>query len=74
MPWEFKLLCNRITARHATKTTQNPAADFYTISVKQLSNRRGNFKVRSKEREEPKLKVFRCFNHRALIEVTAFET
>ena len=45
VPWEFKLLCNRITARRATKTTQNPAADFYTISVRQLSNRRGNFKV-----------------------------
>ena len=70
VPWEFKLLCNRITARRATKTTQNPAADFYTISVRQLSNRRGNFKVWSKERVEPKPKVFRCFNHRALIEVT----
>ena len=74
VPWEFKLLCNRITARRATKTTQNPAADFYTISVRQLSNRRWNFKVWSKERVEPKPKVFRCFNHRALIEVTAFVT
>ena len=74
MPWDFKLLCNRITARCATKTTQNPAADFYTISVRQLSNPRENFKVWSKERVEPKPKVFRCFNHRALIEVTAFET
>ena len=45
VPWEFKLLCNWIMARRATKTTQNPAADFYTISVRQLSNHRGNFKV-----------------------------
>lgn len=50
------------------------AADFYTISARQLSNRRGNFKVCSKEREEPKPNVFRCSNHRALIEVTDLQT
>ena len=50
------------------------AADFYTISVRQLSNRRGNFKVCSKEREEPKPNIFRCSNHRALIEVTDLQT
>ena len=46
--------------------------DFYTISARQLSNRRGNFKVCSTEREEPKPKVL-CFNHLALIGVTALE-
>ena len=50
------------------------AADFYTISARHLSNRRGNFKVCSKEREEPKPNVFRCSNHRALIEVTDLQT
>ena len=70
VPWEFKLLCNRITRNQ----TQNPGADSYTISARQLSNRRGNFKVWSKEREQPKPKVFRCFKHRALIEVTALKT
>ena len=45
------------------------AADFYTISARQLSNRRGNFKVCSKERVGTKPNVF-CSNHRALIEVT----
>ena len=127
-PLEFKILCNRITARRVTKTNSNPsnpnlilqtdklvwkkqglhgvdkvkmlmlncrwtaaarkiangsvlsetlvilsdsfAADFYTISTRQLSNRRGNFKVCSKEREEPKPNIFWCSNHRALIEVT----
>ena len=49
-------------------------ADFYTISARQLSNRRGNFKVCSKEREEPKPNVFRSSNHRALIEVTDLQT
>ena len=28
----------------------------------------------SMQRVQPKPKVFRCFNHRALIQVTAFET
>ena len=50
------------------------AADFYTISARHLSNRCGNFKVCSKEREEPKPNVFRCSNHRALIEVTDLQT
>ena len=49
-------------------------ADFYIISARQLSNRRGNFKVCSKEREEPKPDVFQCSNHRALIEVTDLQT
>ena len=58
----------------ASRRVLSETADFYTISARQLSNRRGNFKVCSKEREEPKLNVFRCSNHRALIEVTDLQT
>ena len=49
-------------------------ADFYTIGARQLSNRRGNYKICWKEREEPKPNVFRCSNHHALIEMTDLKT
>ena len=50
------------------------AADLSTVSARQLSNHRGNFKVCSKEKEEPKPNVFWCSNHRALIKVTDLES
>ena len=48
----------RILSETLVVLSDSFAADFYTISARQLSNCRGNFKVCSKEREEPKPNVF----------------
>ena len=66
--------CEAVLSETHVILSDSFAADFYTISARQLSNRRGTFKVCSKEREEPKPNVFRCSNRRALIEVTDLQT
>ena len=53
-----KIANKRVLSETLVILSDSFVADFYTIRARLLSNRRGNFKVCSKEREEPKPDVF----------------
>ena len=53
-----KVANRRVLSETLVILSNSFAADFSTISARQLSNRHGNVKVCSKEREEPKPNAF----------------